>query len=173
MSNPQKDEILELLIFSDGLAEAYVRPERERLSPAGDHWTRPVLLERIAYLRKLARFSDGAAFDTIRAMPGYDLFVMVLLRSRDAVADETHGQTFVVLDGQARLVTGGALVQPSKKCDGEVRGTASEGGINRELRRGDVFHVGAGISHQFLLSGDKSFSSLILRVYESSDRGTV
>lgn len=169
MSRLRKDEILERLVFSDGLIEAYAKPERARPEPGGDHWTGPVLLERIAYLRKLAHFSQGFAVDTVREFAGYSILLMVQVRSGDAVAGEKHGHTFIVLDGRATLVTGGTIVGARTVAEGEVRGSAISGGENRELRRGDVAHVAAGIPHQFLLSGDKSFSCLVLRVNEDTE----
>jgi len=161
-----KEEMLERLVFSDGLIEAYSRPERERSESACDHWSGPVLLERIAYLRKLAHFGEGAACDTVREFPGYSMLLTVLVRSGDAVMDEEHGLTFIVLDGRAAMVTGGALEGSRKAAAGEVRGTAILGGSTREVRRGDVVHVAAGVPHQFLLSGDKGFGCLAMRVHE-------
>ncbi len=151
MNGMQKDDILGQLVFSDELVEAYARPERERTEPAGDHWTRPVLLERAAYLRKLARFSEGAASDTIRDFPGYSILLTTLLRSGDAVADAKHGYAFLVLDGSATVVTGGQVERARTIADGEVRGSAISGGASRELQRGDVAHIAAGIPHQFLV----------------------
>ena len=168
MSKMQKDEILERLVFSDGLVEAYARPERERSGVVGDHWTGPVLLERIAYLRKLARFSEGSARETIREFPGYSLVLMALLRSGDAVADGKHGYTFLVLDGRATLVTGGTVDRARMVAEGEFRGSGISGGDSQEVQRGDVVHVKAGVPHQFLLAGDKSFSSLVIRIDENA-----
>ena len=171
MSRLRKDEILERLVFSDGFVDAYARPERERSEAAGDHWTGPVLLERVAYLRKLARFSEGAASEEIRKLPGYSILLMVLLRSDEAVAHKKHGHTLIVLDGRATLVTGGSVERARTVAAGEVRGAGITGGVNRVLQRADVVHIGAGIPHQFLLSGDKSFSCMVIRVNEAMECG--
>ena len=160
----QKDEILERLVFSDGVVEAYAKAETTRGEPAGDHWSRPVLLERVAYLRKLARFSEGSASETIREFPDYKLMLMVLLRSGDAVMQEEFAHVVTVVDGRATLVTGGTLERAKQVGRGETRGTGIRGGESRELRAGDVVHLAAGTPHQFLLSGDKSFSCLVLRL---------
>jgi len=40
MIRMQKDEILERLLFSDGVAEAYARPEKESTEKGCDHWNR-------------------------------------------------------------------------------------------------------------------------------------
>lgn len=170
MNRVTKDEILERLVFSDGLIEAYARPEHDdRAEPACDHWPGPVLLERVAYLRKLAHFSEGSASDTIREFESYSISLMTLVRSGDAVAHEKHGRTFLVLDGQATLVSGGVVDHGRTMADGEVRGTAITGGLSRELRRGDVVHVAAGIAHQFQIAGEKSFSCLLILVKEHED----
>jgi mannose-6-phosphate isomerase-like protein (cupin superfamily) len=168
MYKPQKDELLERLLFSEGLVETYTRPEQEL---CGDHWTRPVLLERVAYLRKLARFGEGAASDSIREFPGYSLQLNVLLRSSDAVADEKNRLIFLVIDGDATLVRGGVLERPMRTSAGEVRGAGIEGGNTSALRRGDVVHIEAATPHSFQLSGEKGFAFLKVQISLQSGYG--
>ena len=162
----EKDDILERLVFSEGVVEAYSRPERECAEAAGDHWSGPVLLERVAYLRKLAHFSEGTASDTIREFGGYSLLLRVLVRSSEAMVDERHALTFVVLEGRATMVSGGTLKNSRATAGDEVRGTAIVDGANRELQRGDVVHLAAGTPYQFFLSGEKSFGCIVARVKE-------
>jgi mannose-6-phosphate isomerase-like protein (cupin superfamily) len=168
MIRVQKDKILERLLFSDGVAEAYARPEKEETELGSDHWsdhwTRPVLLERVAYLRKRARFSEGSVCETIREFSGYSVMLSVLLRSGDAVVLEDISVILIVLDGHATLVIGGALEHSKRVGPGEIRGTAISGGSSRELRAGDLVHVAAGTPHQLLLAGDKTISCLVVRV---------
>lgn len=165
----QKDEILERLVFSEGVAEACAKAENARTEPSGDHWTRPVLLERAAYLRKLARFSEGFAIETIRQCPGYSIMLMVLLRSGDAVALEEYSKMLTVLDGQATLITGGAIEGAKPVENGEVRGTSIGRGSSRAVRPGDLIHLPAGTPHQLLLAGDKTLSCVVVRVREIAD----
>ena len=165
----QKDEILERLVFSDGVVEAYGKAESTRTEPAGDHWSRPVLLERAAYLRKLARFSEGSAIETIREFPGYTMMLMVILRSGDAVWHERDAHILTVLDGRATLITGGALEHAKRVSTEEFRGTAISGGSGRELRPGDVTHLPAGTPHQLLLTGDQTLSCLVVSVREIAE----
>jgi hypothetical protein len=164
-----KDEILERMVLSEGAAEAYARPEKASSEQGCDHWSGPVLLERVAYLRKLARFSEGSATDTIREFPGYTMMLSVLLRSGDAVTFEDISVILVVLDGHATLVTGGSLDRPKRVGPAEIRGTAISGGASRVLRAGDLVRVAAGTPHQLLLGGDKTISCLVLRVKDMSD----
>ena len=165
----QKDEILERLVFSESAAEAYARPEKASSEQGCDHWTGPVLLERVAYLRKLARFGEGSASDTIREFPGYNMMLSVLLRSGDAAMFEDRSVILVVLDGHATLVTGGSLDRPKRVGAAEIRGSAIIGGASRVLRAGDLVRVTAGTPHQLLLGGDKTISCLLMQIKDFPD----
>jgi mannose-6-phosphate isomerase-like protein (cupin superfamily) len=160
----QKDEILERLVFSEAVVEVYAKAESNRTEPSCDHWTRPVLLERATYLRKLARFGEGFATESIREFPGYRMLLMVLLRSGDAVMHEDCANILTVLEGRGTLVTGGTLECAQRGCRGEVRGSAISGGSSRELRAGDVIQLEAGTPHQLMLAGDNTLSCLVVRV---------
>src|ERR1044072_7630062 len=54
-----------------------------------------------------------------------------------------------VLDGTATLVTGGAAVDVKTVEPDELRGSRIEGGETRELKKGDVVIVPAGVPHWF------------------------
>ncbi len=56
---------------------------------------------------------------------------------------------FYVLDGKATLVTGGELIEPRNLTPSEIRGSAIRGGTERQLARGDVITVPAGVPHWF------------------------
>ena len=54
-----------------------------------------------------------------------------------------------VLDGSATLVTGGTAVSAKVTEPDELRGTEIAGGETRQLRKGDVMIVPAGVPHWF------------------------
>lgn len=65
---------------------------------------------------------------------------------------EIHGKdadVIHVLDGKATFVTGGSMVDPKTTAADEVRGPTIEGGETRELAKGDVVIVPAGVPHWF------------------------
>ena len=165
----RKDEILDRLVFSEGVVEVYARPEKAPSEQGSDHWTKPVLLERVAYLRRLTRFSEGSVCETIREFSGYSVMLSVLLRSCDAVVLEDVSVILVALDGQATLVTGGSLERSKQVGPGEIMGAAISGGSSHELRAGDLVHIAAGTAHQLLLAGEKTISCLVVRVKQISD----
>jgi mannose-6-phosphate isomerase-like protein (cupin superfamily) len=118
-----------------------------------DHWTSAVLLERAAYLHKLARQGDGSAGETLKEYPQH--CAMLSFRSRDGEAEvhENFADVFYVLDGRTTLVTGGTVAGARVIKPGETRGSSIEGGARHELRAGDVAHVPAGLPHQMLVAG--------------------
>jgi hypothetical protein len=86
-----------------------------------DHWSHAVLLERAAYLRKMARHGDGSASETLKEYPQH--FTMLSFRSRSGEV-EVHDQfadLFCVLAGSATLATGGA-VESARDCPGRNAG---------------------------------------------------
>ena len=134
--------------------------------PEAHHWSRPIVMERAAYLRKLAAYSEGSASETLKEYPRHA--AMLSVRGRDGIAElhERFADLFVVLDGRATLITGGKVVGAHTVGAGEIRGTAVEGGTRMELRAGDIAHVPAGVPHQMLVPGDQSFSSFVLKIQE-------
>ena len=132
--------------------------------PHADHWSHPVLLERGAYLRKLAKVGDGQASETLQQYPQHA--TMLSFRARDGVAElhENFADLFCVLDGCATLVTGGTVVSPQQVGSGEIRGASIEGGTRQELRAGDIAHVPAGVPHQMLVPGDNTFTSFVVKI---------
>ena len=131
-----------------------------------DHWSHAVLMERAAYLRKLAQHGDGSASETLKEYPQH--FTMISFRGRDGVVElhEEFADLFVVLDGHATLVTGGTIEGAETIGPGEIRGVSIEGGARKELRAGDVAHVPAGLPHQMLISGDQTFTSFVMKIKE-------
>jgi quercetin dioxygenase-like cupin family protein len=157
-------------IFKEMLpAEKEIQPaatsQTERLTSA-DHWTPAILLERAAYLRKLAKYGEGWASETLKEYPRH--CAMLLVRGRDGEAEvhEKFADLFIVLEGRATLQTGGALVGARRTTPGEMRGDSIEGGLRQELRAGDVAHVPAGEPHRMLVSGDKMAACLVLKIQE-------
>jgi mannose-6-phosphate isomerase-like protein (cupin superfamily) len=141
---------------------------RKQIDPAdADHWTQPILLERAAYLRKLARAGDGQASETLREYPRHRVMLSFRSRNGEVEVHEHWADLFLVLSGAATLVTGGTVVGSRSIAPGETRGNSIEGGHHRELHPGEIIHVPAGTPHQFLVSSDKTITSLVLKMQES------
>jgi len=96
--------------------------------PEAHHWSRPIVMERAAYLRKLAAYSEGSASETLKEYPRHA--AMLSVRGRDGIAElhERFADLFVVLDGRATLITGGRLLARIRLGRGRFAG--------RRLREG-------------------------------------
>lgn len=145
-----------------------VGPRPHELKNPVDHWTPAVLLERAAYLRKMAKHGDGSASETLKEYPQH--FAMLSFRSRSGEAEvhERFADLFCVLSGAATLVTGGTVVGARSVGPGETRGTGIEGGTPQKLRAGDLAHVPAGTPHQMVLAGDDTMTCLVMKVQETT-----
>ncbi len=143
-----------------------IAPKTKKRSPI-DHWSPAILLERAAYLKKMARYGDGSASETLREYPQH--CAMLSFRSRDGEAEvhQNFADTFFVLAGSAMLVTGGTIIRARAAEPGETRGDSIEGGARQELKAGDIAHVPAGISHQILVAGEKSVTCFVMKIPEA------
>jgi glc operon protein GlcG len=54
-----------------------------------------------------------------------------------------------VLEGTATIVTGGTAVDTKAIAKDEIRGARIDGGESRELAKGDVLIIPAGVPHWF------------------------
>lgn len=143
-----------------------VQPKSKIPKSLVDHWSPPVLLERAAYLRKLAKHGDGSASETLREYPQHR--VMLSFRGRDGEVEvhESLADLFCVLAGKATLITGGLVHGARTIAAGETRGESIEGGARQTLRAGDVAHVPAGTPHQMLVKSEDTITCLVIKVQE-------
>jgi mannose-6-phosphate isomerase-like protein (cupin superfamily) len=131
-----------------------------------DHWTPAILLERAAYLKKMARYGDGSATETIRDYPHHHAMLSFRSRDGDAEVHQNFAHLLLVLAGAATLVTGGTVTRPRTVGPGETLGDSIEGGTRQELKAGDLAHLPAGIPHQMLVAGEKSVTCFVLKIQE-------
>lgn len=165
--NMISDRTLKQLIAADEPATEPRKPAKKKVPEAVDHTTRPVLMERAAYLKQMARASEGSASEILEEYPRHNIQLSVRLRSGIAELHEHFADIFFVLEGRATLVTGGTIVDPKSTCPGEVRGSMVADGARQELRAGDVAHIAAGTPHQILLAGDATFSAMVIKIQEN------
>jgi uncharacterized RmlC-like cupin family protein len=147
--------------------ELPARPvSRGEQPPAADHWTRPVLMERAAYLAKLAKYGEGSATETIKEYPQHSVLLSFRSRNSEAETHEHFAHVVLVLNGNATLVCGGTLAGSTRIAPGLLHGASVEGGVRYQLCAGDVIHIPAGRPHQLLVTGDNTLTCLVLRIQE-------
>ena len=163
--------------FSKAILKELLPVEKEVAPPAAgkrsqktdqlDHLSLAVLLERAAYLRKLAKLGDGSASETLKEYPQHA--IMLLFRGHSGIAElhEGFADLFFVLEGRAALVTGGCVGNAKTIAPGEIRGDEVQNGVRQELRAGDVAHVPAGLPHQMLVAGGQSIVCLVMKIQQN------
>ena len=142
-----------------------IAPKAHKRSPV-DHWTPAILLERAAYLRRMATYGNGTASETIREYSQHAAVLSVQSRNGDAELHQSLAHVFYVLAGTATLVTGGTVTRARTVGPEETRGDSIEGGTSQELRAGDIAHVPAGVPHQILIAGEKAITCLVVTIQE-------
>lgn len=157
------DELAKEILKDFALDE--IAPRTQKRSPV-DHWTAAILLERAAYLKKMAWYGDGSACETLREYPQHH--VMLSFRSRDGEAEMHQNFAFLfhVLAGTGTLLMSGTLTRARTVGPGEMRGDSIEGGVRQELKAGDIVHVPAGQPHQVLVVGEKTVTCFVMKIQE-------
>jgi mannose-6-phosphate isomerase-like protein (cupin superfamily) len=166
MDRMQQAEILGELFSAESKTPERVKSPDTAGSRPWDHWSSPVLLERVAYLHKLARFGDGTASEEVKAFPGHSAMLSVRLRSGMVEVDEEFARFFIVLEGRATMVTG---CKTEKTGNSVIENSTSRSGSTQELRAGDVVHIPARTPHQMLLAGDRTLGCLVIRIKETEE----
>ena len=134
-------------------------------SPAIEHYSQADLL---GMEKKLEQKKDatGAASETLQK---YHIdYTMLSFRSQDGKAElhEKIADFFVVLEGTATLVTGGKIINGAPSAPGEVRGDSVQGGMQTQLKKGDIAHIPANTPHQLLVPKGVTFQYFIVKVQE-------
>lgn len=132
-----------------------------------DHLAAPILLERGAYLRKMAKLGEGSASEILKTYPQHAIHLLVRNRNGGAEQHARFADLFLVLEGRATLATGGTIVNATTVAAGEIRGDSVEGGALQDLRAGDLAHVPAGLPHQMLVTGEKPVTCLVIKIEQS------
>jgi mannose-6-phosphate isomerase-like protein (cupin superfamily) len=145
------------------LALEEIAPRTQQHSPV-DHWSPPVLLERAAYLKKLAGYGNGAATETLRDYPQHAAMLSFHSRDSEAEMHRDYAILFCVLAGSATLVTGGTMMRVQAVEPGLSRGDSIDGGTHQQLKAGEIAHVPAGLPHQILVAGEKTVTCFMLKI---------
>jgi mannose-6-phosphate isomerase-like protein (cupin superfamily) len=95
-------------------------------------------------------------------------YTMLAFRSQSGKAElhEKFADFFVVVDGNATLVSGGTMVNGAPSAPGEVRGDSITGGKEMKLKKGDIVHIPPNIPHQLVLAKGDTFQYFIVKVQE-------
>ena len=98
-----------------------------------------------ATMKKAAPLADGP---NLRVSGGFRPFASVD-KSPVAEVHDNEADLFYVVDGRARQVLGGRVIDGKPTGPGQIRGPKTEGGQTYQLGEGDVMWVPKGTAHWF------------------------
>jgi mannose-6-phosphate isomerase-like protein (cupin superfamily) len=133
-------------------------PTPDRYSPA----------ELMAMEQKLEQKKDASGLATQTLKKYTTDYSMLAFRSQSGKAElhEKFADFYVVIDGNATLISGGTMVNGAPTAPGEVRGDSITGGKEMKLKKGDIVHIPANIPHQLTLAKGETFQYFIVKVQE-------
>jgi len=83
------------------------------------------------------------------ASPDYSVSVLRRTSPGQVEIHEKEADIFYVIDGEATFVTGGTMVGGKVSRPNQLLGTDIQGGETRQLKKGDVIVIPAGVPHWF------------------------
>jgi len=132
-----------------------------------DHYTPEALREQAKPLVTKATAGSGSASETLQK---YSVdYTILAFRKKDGVGEvhEKFADIFIVIEGQATLLTGGELENPQTSSPGESHGTSVlHPTQTTRLEKGDIVHIPANTPHQMLLPKDGSITYFVVKVKE-------
>lgn len=120
--------------------------------PAAADRTKASVFSAAELQAALAKLSEERPSASVRvfSLAPYNVNVERRLpRPQGASLHDAQAELFYVIDGSATLLTGGALVSPTRTGT-NVSGTGIEGGVRHKFGKGDFLLVPSGIPHQFV-----------------------
>ena len=95
-------------------------------------------------------------------------YTLLVYRNADGQAElhEHESDLYMVVDGEATLVSGGSMVDRTSQSPGEFRGSGISNGESQTLRKGDVVHIAPNIPHQLKVKPGQTFSYFVQKVKE-------
>jgi len=117
--------------------------------------------------KNLETQSGNKAEDVVAAAGGQMRVAVFHDEKRENDLNEVHDASddiYYVLDGEAALMLGGALVEPNEISPGEWRAKTATGGEKVAIKKGDLIIVPRGTRHQRTVTG-KGFSMILIKVF--------
>src|ERR1700721_1775412 len=114
-----------------------------------DHLTQSQIIEKAQELNAKAQGPEGAASSKLNEYP--NSFTMIALRRKNGGAEihENYADFFFVVQGSAKLLTGGTVPDGKSVSLGEIRGKSVVKGVETTLNKGEIAHILARVPPQF------------------------
>lgn len=132
-----------------------------------DYYSASDLQTKVKTLRDKTQNITHAAVTNPLVRYGND-YTLLAYRNADGLPElhEHESDLYMVVEGEATLVSGGQMLDRKMKSVGEFTGSAIVNGESQLLRKGDVVHIAPNIPHQLKVKAGQNFSYFIQKVKE-------
>jgi mannose-6-phosphate isomerase-like protein (cupin superfamily) len=95
-------------------------------------------------------------------------YTLLIYRNADGLAElhEHESDLYLVVEGEATLISGGTMLDRKVKSAGEFTGSGILNGQSQLLKKGDVVHITPNIPHQLKVRTGQSFIYFVQKVKE-------
>lgn len=133
-----------------------------------DVFSSQAITSQLSALMRAAKAS-GSSGSTLGDYTSHSIKLSVRTTSGGAEVHQYDDDIFIVTDGKAVLVTGGSVLHAKTDGNGETKGSGIENGKSETIVKGDVVHIPAGMPHQLRVAPGDVYSSIVVKVRESSE----
>jgi mannose-6-phosphate isomerase-like protein (cupin superfamily) len=109
---------------------------------------------------------QGVASQKLADMGNYNFALVLRRQSGTSEVHQKMTDIFVIESGEADVVAGGQLVNPTNASPTEIRGTGIEGGVEHHVVAGDVLTIPAGMPHQVKVALGKDVLYMAMKVVQ-------
>jgi mannose-6-phosphate isomerase-like protein (cupin superfamily) len=131
-----------ILAFA-AFAQAPAVPDMKLFSSSAD------VQALIANAKKIRTDGQALVSQPILALAPYRVMLEYRASIGTAAIHEKEAEVFYVIDGSATLVTGGKIPNEKRVNAENTNGASIEGGVSKQVSKGDFFFVPEGTAHWF------------------------
>jgi mannose-6-phosphate isomerase-like protein (cupin superfamily) len=110
-----------------------------------------------------AKRPDGISSQPIGRYGTHTTTLTTRTKTGEAEQHRNWCDIFVVISGEASLISGGHLANARAITKGEMRGTGIVDGHTQQLEVGSIIHIDPQVPHQLVLAPGKSFTYFVVK----------
>jgi mannose-6-phosphate isomerase-like protein (cupin superfamily) len=107
---------------------------------------------------------SGNAFDTLTRYGNHLTMIAHRQANGSSELHQKDADVFMIIEGDATLITGGKMVGAKTTAPNELRGTGIEGGTSQKLGLGDVVHIQPNVPHQMMIAPGHTVTYFVVKV---------
>lgn len=150
-----KEAIVTTIMFVAAAAATHAAAQPASSSDRRDFATAKEVQAQVAAMLAEMKPGQGFAWRPLLEDASHAIAIESWKKPGRPAVHPAEAEYAIVLEGAGTLVAGGTLIAPATRREGLVEGERIEGGTTRELHKGDVLLIPAGVPHWFGITGER------------------